>query len=80
MTSALDELYGLGYAHTDAEDAKIEAVTLAQVQAVANKYLKPDALVIAVVKPEAVGAKLKASVANGDPGTKTFAAGLPDSE
>jgi zinc protease len=52
MTMALDELYGLGYAHTDAEDAKFEAVTLEQVKAVANKYLKPDALVIAVVKPE----------------------------
>ena len=52
MTTALDELYGLGYANTDAEDAKYEAVTLAQVKAAANKYLKPDAVVIAVVKPE----------------------------
>ena len=51
-TTALDELYGLGYANTDAEDAKFEAVTLEQVKAAANKYLKPDALVIAVVKPE----------------------------
>ena len=51
MTTALDELYGLGYAHTDAEDAMFEAVTLDQIKAVANKYLKPDALVIAVVKP-----------------------------
>ena len=52
MTTALDELYGLGYANTDAEDAKYEAVTLAQVKAAAKKYLKPDAVVIAVVKPE----------------------------
>jgi zinc protease len=52
MTNALDELYGLGYAHTDAEDPRYEAVTLGQVKAVAQKYLKPDALVIAVVKPE----------------------------
>ncbi|MEK7707272.1 MAG: pitrilysin family protein [Verrucomicrobiota bacterium] len=52
MTTALDELYGLGYANTDAEDAKFEAVTLAQVKAAAQKYLKPDALVIATVKPE----------------------------
>ncbi len=52
MTTALDELYGLGYAYTDAEDAKIQAVTLAQVKTAAQKYLKPDALVIAVVKPE----------------------------
>ena len=51
MTTALDELYGLGYAYTDTEDARYEAVTLEQVKAVARKYLKPDALVIAVVKP-----------------------------
>jgi zinc protease len=52
MTTALDELYGLGYAHTETEDALYEAVTLDQVKAVARKYLKPDALVIAMVKPE----------------------------
>jgi zinc protease len=52
MTTALDELYGLGYAHIDTEDPLYEAVTLEQVKAVARKYLTPDALVIAVVKPE----------------------------
>ncbi|HZR21853.1 MAG TPA: pitrilysin family protein [Verrucomicrobiae bacterium] len=52
MTTALDELYGLGYAYTDAEDALYDAVTLEQVQAVARKHLKPDALVVATVKPE----------------------------
>ena len=52
MTTALDELYGLGYANTDAEDAKFQAVTLEQVKAVANKYLKPDACVISVVRPD----------------------------
>jgi zinc protease len=52
MTTALDELYGLGYAHTDTEDALYDAVTLEQVKAVARKYLRPDALVIAMVKPE----------------------------
>ncbi|HWX21972.1 MAG TPA: pitrilysin family protein [Candidatus Binatia bacterium] len=51
MATALDELYGLGYAHSDSEDALYEAVTLDQVKAVAQKYLKPDALVIATVKP-----------------------------
>ncbi len=51
MTTALDELYGLGYAHTDSEDALYEGVTLDQIKAVARKYLKPDALVIATVKP-----------------------------
>jgi zinc protease len=53
MTTALDELYGLGYAHTDSEDALYEAVTLDHVKAVARKYLKPDAFVIATVKPAA---------------------------
>jgi zinc protease len=52
MTTALDELYGLGYAYTDAADAKIQAVTLEQVKAAAQKYLQPDAFVIAAVKPE----------------------------
>jgi zinc protease len=52
MTTALDELYGLGYGYTDAEDAKLEAVTLEEVKAVAQKYLRSDAAVIAMVKPE----------------------------
>jgi zinc protease len=51
-TTALDELYGLGYQHIDAEDALYEAVTLAQVKAAAVKYLKPASAVIAIVKPE----------------------------
>ncbi len=53
MTTALDELYGLGFAHIDAEDALYEAVTLEQIKAVAHGYLKPDALVVAVSKPGA---------------------------
>ncbi len=51
-TTALDELYGLGYQRTELDDGKYEAVTLDQIKAVAQKYLKPDALVVAVVKPE----------------------------
>jgi zinc protease len=51
MTTALDELYGLGYAHSDSEDALYEAVTLDQIKSAAQKYLKPDAVVIAVIKP-----------------------------
>jgi zinc protease len=51
-TTALDELYGLGYQHIDAEDALYEAVTLEQVKAAAIKYLKPEIAAIAVVKPE----------------------------
>lgn len=53
MTTALDELYGLGYTNTDTEDAKYEAVTQAQTIEAARKYLTLDALVVAVVKPEA---------------------------
>jgi zinc protease len=51
MTTALDELYGLGYTNTDREDAQYQAVTLDQVKAAARKYLTPDAVVISVVKP-----------------------------
>jgi zinc protease len=52
MTTALDELYGLGYAHIDAEDALYEAVTLEQIKAAAEKYLAPDQAVVAIVRPE----------------------------
>jgi zinc protease len=51
MSVALDELYGLGFMHIDQEDALYEAVTPGQIKSVARKYLKPDALVLAVVKP-----------------------------
>jgi len=51
MATALDELYGLGYAYSDSEDALYEAVTLAQTREVALKYLKPDGAVIARVEP-----------------------------
>ncbi|MFO1477067.1 MAG: pitrilysin family protein [Verrucomicrobiota bacterium] len=52
MTAALDEVYGLGFAHIDAEDALYEAVTQEQVKAVAKKYLQDAAAVLAVVRPE----------------------------
>jgi len=51
MANALDELYGLGYANLDREDALFEAVTLDQIKAIARKYLLPDAFVIATLKP-----------------------------
>lgn len=51
-TTALDELYGLGYQRSELDDAKYEAVTLEETRAAAQKYLKPEALVVAVVKPE----------------------------
>jgi zinc protease len=50
--TALDELYGLGYQRTELDDAKYEAVTLGQVKAAAQKYLKPDGFVVSIVKPE----------------------------
>jgi len=51
-TTTLDELYGLGYRRAELDDAKFEAVTPEQVKAAAQKYLKPDAAVVAIVKPE----------------------------
>jgi zinc protease len=53
MTSALDELFDLGFAHSDIEDALYEAVTLEQIKTAAQKYLRPDGLVIATVRPAA---------------------------
>jgi zinc protease len=50
--TGLDELYGLGYANADAEDVKFEAVTREQIKSAAQKYLRRDALVVAVVKPQ----------------------------
>jgi len=41
----------LGYAYTETEDARYEAVTLDQIKAVARKYLLPEALVISLVRP-----------------------------
>ena len=51
MAAALDELYGLGYAHADTEEALFRAVTLEQVRTAAWKYLDPGTPVIAVVRP-----------------------------
>jgi len=51
LTTALDELFGLGYAYTDTDDARYEAVTLDQLKTVAQKYLLPDAFVISLVQP-----------------------------
>lgn len=51
LATALDELYGLGYRHFDAEEGLYQAVTTEKTRAVASKYLRPDAFVVAVVKP-----------------------------
>jgi zinc protease len=52
MTTALDELYGLGYTNSENEDARYAVVTPEQVRAVAQKYLRPEAAVIAIIKPQ----------------------------
>jgi zinc protease len=51
MTTALDELYGLGYAHTDQEDALYDSVTLEQVKTIAQTYLNSRSFVIATISP-----------------------------
>jgi zinc protease len=51
MVTALDELYGLGFDHSDKDDAKYESVTLDDVKRVAAKILAEDKFVISVVKP-----------------------------
>lgn len=50
-TTSLDELYGIGWQRSELDDAKYEAVTLEQIKAVAQKYLKPETAVVAVVQP-----------------------------
>lgn len=49
LTQALDELYGLGYANSDAEDARFAAVTVEDTRVVAEKYLRPEAAVVTVI-------------------------------
>lgn len=51
MQTALDELYDLGYAHSETEDALYGAVKLEEVRQVAQKYLKAQGAVVATVKP-----------------------------
>jgi zinc protease len=50
MATALDELYGLGYGHTDEEDGRYEAVTSEEVRAAAERYLKGGREVVALVR------------------------------
>jgi zinc protease len=52
ITCALDELYGLGYDFSEKEDAACEAVTAQEIKRVAQKYLRKEAFVIAVVQPD----------------------------
>ncbi|MEK6238877.1 MAG: hypothetical protein N2C14_29530, partial [Planctomycetales bacterium] len=51
--AALDELYDLGYDYDDSFDARVEAVTLKDVVAVARKYLTKYVLVTSSPDKEA---------------------------
>lgn len=51
LSSALDEIYGLGFAYSDGGDAKYEAVTLEDIRRITKKYLPADKMVISVVQP-----------------------------
>ena len=53
MSAALDELFGLGYAHCVNEDSYYEAVTLEEIKHVARKYLTTEAMVISSIVPQA---------------------------
>ncbi len=49
MLHALDELYGLGYRRHEQDDARYEAVTLAEVKTVAARYFLSKASAVAVI-------------------------------
>ncbi|MBU6401938.1 MAG: insulinase family protein [Verrucomicrobia bacterium] len=51
LATALDELYGVGYANFDAEDARYQALTRESILAAAQEYLEPSQAVVAVVQP-----------------------------
>jgi zinc protease len=51
-STALDELYGLGFDNAAAEDAKIEAVTLNDILAAARKHLQQSNSVVSVILPD----------------------------
>lgn len=52
--TALDELYGLGFAHYKSLEEEISAVTLADVKRVTAKYFRDQPAVIATVAPAAI--------------------------
>jgi len=51
-SSALDELYGLGYDNAERDDARIEAVTAEEVREAAREYLNPDRAILAIIRGE----------------------------
>ena len=50
MSTALDELYGLGYAHFESETQRFESVTADEIRATAQRYLDPARSVVAIVR------------------------------
>ncbi|HTH49723.1 MAG TPA: pitrilysin family protein [Candidatus Limnocylindria bacterium] len=50
LASALDELYGLGFDNSERDDARYAAVTQAETQAVAARYLQAERAVVAIVR------------------------------
>src|SRR5207248_61985 len=50
--AALDELYGLGFAHHQTLEREVEAITLQDVKRVAVKYFQAQPYVLATVRPE----------------------------
>ncbi len=51
-TSALDELYGLGYLNYQAMAAALEKITLDEVRGVAQRYFQGKPSITAIVRPE----------------------------
>ena len=51
-TTALDELFGLGWQRAELDDHKYEAVTLEQTKAIAQKHLRPEACVVSIIRPQ----------------------------
>jgi len=56
LTAALDEIYGLGYAHSDQDDERFQAVTSEDIRAVANRYLQPDQAAVAIIRGKPIAA------------------------
>jgi len=58
LTAALDELYGRGFANSDADEARYSAVTEDEIRTVADRYLRPEAAAVAIIrgKPAAAAA------------------------
>ena len=53
MSTALDELYGLGHAHFEMETGRFEAVTEDDIRAAARRYLDPARSVVAIIRGQA---------------------------